>query len=463
MRADSRAITNLIDSVPALTAIRDTLTDTPFERKVFLVGGAVRDAVMGRPPSSDLDFVLEGDVSELVEFLYRSLKLTKTPAIFERFGTAMLTIRDVQCEFVNARKESYHPDSRKPDVRQGTLRDDALRRDFTVNALMADLWTAEVVDVLETGLSDLDSKVLRTPLDPGVTFSDDPLRMLRAVRFKHKLGFELDRQVIQAIKDHSGRMEIVSPERIQLELDMILLGPNRSVAMQDLMDLGLLDVLIPEFRDLVGVEQGHFHHKDVWGHTLEVLDYAPLGDLELAWACLLHDIAKPKTKTIESDGRIRFFGHESVGAEMAGTILRRLRYSNDQIQTVKRLVRNHMRVSRIEDLKKPGLRRILRDMDGVLEPFLELLDADSKAHHPDMPKQDIARLRAKLNSVKKETPVETLKSPLSGFEIISEFDLQPGERIKAIKAHLEQLVIDGELNSDDKPGAILAARKFLNR
>jgi len=463
MHADSRAVTNLIEGVPALKTIRDVLSDTPFQGKVFLIGGAVRDAILGRPTSADMDFVLEGDVAELVEKLHQWLQLPKQPVVFERFGTAMLMIEHMQCEFVSARKESYHPDSRKPEVRQGTLRDDALRRDFTVNALMADLWTAEVLDTLEVGLSDLEAKILRTPLDPSVTFADDPLRMLRAVRFKHKLGFQIDPEVIAAIKQQAHRIGIVSPERVQGELDQMLLGPSRSEAIQDLMDFGLLDILIPEFRVLIGVEQGHYHHKDVWGHTLEVLEHAAGGDLELAWACLLHDIAKPKTKTIESNGRIRFFGHELVGADMAVHILKRLRYSNEQVQIVKRLVRNHMRIANIEAIKKPGLRRLLRDMDGVLEPFLELLDADSKAHHPDMPKLDIDSLRAKLEAVRKETPVELLKSPVSGRELMAAFELEPGDQIREIKSYLEQMVLDGTLSPDDKSGAIDAARKFLNR
>ena len=444
-----------VDAV--LDAVRQAVRGTPYERDLYLVGGAVRDGLLGLPPQADVDLVTTRPVEPLVELLKPISSIP--PVVYERFGTAMLRIADVPVELVQARRESYEGGSRKPQVEPATLEDDALRRDFTANALMRRLADGELVDPTGKGLDDLRAKVLRTPLDPVETFRDDPLRMLRAVRFRWKLGFEPAPGLDEAIRREAGRLSIVSEERIRDELRKMILQPTAADAFADLMRLGLLDSFAPELRPMVGCEQGHWHHLDVWNHSLLVLRHvATRGDETLSWAALLHDVGKPETRTIDSKGHVRFFGHEELGARRTADLLRHLRLSTREVEPVARLVRNHMRLGSFEEFTPAAARRLLRDLAEDTERLLLLVDADAASLAPGVRQLDLAPVRARLAEVQAATPAEVLVSPLTGGEIMAITGLPPGEAVGRLKARLTEAVLDGRLAPGDKDGAATLIR-----
>ena len=438
---------------PAIEAIRDATIGTPFEGKVWLVGGAVRDELLCKPHLNDFDLVTTETASDLAQLLYQKGVSQIFPVEYPRFGTAMVRVQNTPIELVTARRESYTEASRKPTVEPATLLEDAQRRDFTVNALERNIYTGELHDPVGCGLQDLKDKILRTPLDPKATFYDDPLRMLRAVRFRWQLGFEPAPGLYESIKEEAERLKIISAERIRDEFTKMLCLNTAPECMQDLLDLNLIHQFAPEFESTVGFEQGNFHHLDVWGHTLLVLKNAGPGDLELSLASLLHDIAKPNTMTVDENGRIRFFTHEVVGADMARDILKRLRFPSDEIESVAKLIRNHMRLGSSKVFSASAARRLVRDMGDQLETFLQLVQADRDAHKPGFIELDLDAIRARIEEISLTTPRETLESPLSGNEIIQITGLPPGKKVGLIKQMLVEHVLDGTLNPDDKETA----------
>ena len=441
---------------PSLEAIREATIGTSFEGELWLVGGAVRDELLGIPHEADFDIVLQGSSEELAKFLYKKRISTIHPVTYERFGTAMVQVREVQIELVTARRESYDAGSRKPQVEPATLEEDALRRDFTVNTLMRNLHTEELNDPLGKGLEDLKARVLRTPLNPVETFHDDPLRMLRAVRFRWKLGFTPSRGLYGAIKNEKERLKIISGERIRDELIKMLMQPSAADALQDLMELGLLDQFAPEFEPMVGLEQGDYHHLDAWSHSLEVLRSVTKhsdADLPLRLAALLHDIGKPETKSIGENGRVHFYLHEVVGCEIADRMLRRLKFPLEQIDEVKLLIRNHMRLTGASRIHKPAARRMIRDLGDELPKLLALIEADRSAHKPGIKHPDLIGIRKTLEEVQIETPKSVLESPLQGGEIMELLNLQPGPEVGKWKVFLTEQVLDGLVQPGDKDAA----------
>ncbi|MEA2552180.1 MAG: hypothetical protein QOJ65_356 [Fimbriimonadaceae bacterium] len=444
---------------PALEAIKEATTGTPYEGQLWLVGGAVRDELLGIPHAADFDIVLQGSSQDLAKFLYKKRVSTIPPVTYERFGTAMVQVEGAQIELVTARKESYDAESRKPEVEPATLEEDALRRDFTVNTLMRNLHTAELLDPLGRGLSDLKQKVLRTPLDPVATFHDDPLRMLRAVRFRWKLGFEPAEGLYGAIKNEAHRLKIISGERIRDEVLKMLQQPTAADALQDLMHRNLLTHFAPELTALVGVDQGDYHHLDVWDHLLLTLRNAGSDDLILSLAALLHDIGKPETRFVDEQGRVRFFGHEEVGANIAEKLLRRLKLPLRDIENVSLLVRNHMRLGFGPEISASAARRLVRDLGDQLPRLLKLVEADRAAHKPGIPHPDLKQIRAVVEQVQAETPREVLQSPLEGGEIMELLSLEPGPEVGKWKSFLTEKVLDGHIAPGDKE----AARSELQR
>jgi poly(A) polymerase len=437
----------------ALDRIREATHGSKFENQLWLVGGAVRDELLGRPVSGDLDIVTELDAMELVAFLIQAGIVEGEPVTYARFGTAMIRVERSTIELVQARKESYDSQSRKPSVEQATLLDDAKRRDFTANTLLKNIHTGEPLDLLGRGKGDLTAKILRTPLDPKATFFDDPLRMLRAVRFKWKLGFEFADGLAEAIQEEVHRLNVVSAERIREEFEKILLGSNPDLALADLMDLGLLRQFLPEFVAMKGVDQGHFHHLDVWDHTLLVLKNASTNDLVLALGCLFHDIGKPATRSIDEQGATRFFSHETVGAEMAKQMLVRMKFSNSTAEEVSLLVKNHMRLGSWASPTPSAARRLVRDLGEHLDSLLDLIEADTKSLRPGVNVMDLASIKTLIEQVRTITPASELESPLSGEEIMAEMGLEPGPEVGKVKAWLLELVIEGELKPGDKEEA----------
>lgn len=429
---------------PALETIRSCVVGTPFEGDLFLVGGAVRDELLGLPGSEDLDLVTTQPSSELVHMLWDKGVCDFFPVVYERFGTAMISVGGHKVEVVQTRRESYSPRSRKPSVRPGTLLEDAQRRDFTVNALMRSLADWSLVDPLGYGLSDLKAGALRTPLEPRKTLHDDPLRMLRAVRFRHRFGFQYAEGLEEAIRKAAPRLSIISAERIRDELFKILLDPSASTALDDLFELGLLEQFLPEFLPLKGCEQGKWHHLDAWDHTRAVVgnvhSVAAEPDIVTLLSALFHDVAKPQTRTEPNPGEFHFYGHDHEGAKVARAALRRLKVPNETVESASFLVDNHMRLSSANKFGKPAIRRLIRDMGDLLERLLDLCEADRLGHKDA---ESLTELRLRIEVARAETPVETLESPLSGEEIMELLKLLPGREVGAWKAKLAEAVIEG--------------------
>jgi len=442
---------------PALDAIRTATLGTSFEGDLFLVGGAVRDELLGLPPRADFDLVTRGSSGELGQLLFLRGISTIPPVTYERFGTAMVHVADIDIEIVTARRESYDEGSRKPHVEPASYEEDARRRDFTVNTLMRNLHSGVLSDPLGVGLADLKAQVLRTPLDPVATFHDDPLRMMRAVRFRWQLGFEPASGLYEAIRETRDRLKIISFERIRDELLKMLARPTGPDALDDLRKLGLTEIFAPEFDAMVGVEQGNYHHLDVWDHTLLVIrniwriEEAPTSTDVLG--ALFHDIGKPPTRIKDEQGRTRFFGHEDVGAKMTREILRRWKFSEREIEPVVKLVRHHMRLGSSPVFTKPAARRLIRDLGDQVEPLLTLVEADASSLRPGVRALDLAPIRAQIAAVSQETPRETLESPLSGEEIMAVLGIGPGREVGKWKQFLTEKVLEGELQPGDKEAA----------
>lgn len=453
-------------SYPALDPIRTTLTQIAanggpdWRGRVFVVGGAVRDRLMGLPLKNDFDLLVDGDALALARELHQSGITDHFPVEYANFGTVMLGIHGIPVELVTARKECYRGESRKPVVEPATLFEDAERRDFTINALSEDLFTGEVIDRLGTGLADLEGRVLRTPLAPEATFHEDPLRMLRAVRFVHQLEFSPASGLYEAIASTAPRLKIISAERIQAELNKVLVLPTVSQALEDLRTTGLLAEFWPEFLDGVGMTQGDYHHLDVWGHTRAVVA-AARPTLRHRLAALFHDVGKPRTRTVEDTGRIRFFGHDDLGAEMTATMLRRLRYPGDITHEVATLVKHHMRLGGGNEFKPRSARKLLHDLGELADDLIDLCEADSKGLKASLVMPDYDEMRATLEDVRTQLPSRNPESPLTGRQLMDALGLSSGHEIGRLKAMLTEAVIEGRLAATDEAGALALAKEFL--
>jgi poly(A) polymerase len=406
--------------------------------KAWVVGGYVRDKLLDRPhPNPDV-VVERGDALKLGE-RFAELAGADPPVIFERFGTAQVTLPGHLVEFVNARAESYAPDSRKPDVRPATLDEDLRRRDFTINTLLMDL-DGKLNDPLG-GRKDLEARILRTPTDPLRTFADDPLRMLRAIRFASELGFELAPDLVPAMRQMKSRLAppVISAERISDELRRMLTSPRPRLALELLDASGLLEVVLPEVAACKGVPQSGYHTHDVFGHTLLTVEQVP-PDLVLRLAALFHDVGKPSTAT--PDGA--FTGHENVGADQARSALERLRFSQKEIDTVVKLVRLHLRpVYYSSEWSDGAVRRLARDAGPVLDRLMALARADIGASaYPEPEKLD--ELQARIQEVLSERP-SRLAPLVTGEDVMRARGIGPGPEVGRIKKRLEELVIDGEV------------------
>ncbi len=406
--------------------------------RAWVVGGYVRDKILGRAHANP-DVVVEGgDALQLAEH-FAELAGAEPPITFERFGTAQVILPGHLVEFVTARAESYSPDSRKPDVRPATLEEDLRRRDFTVNTLLMD-FDGEVHDLLG-GRKDLDAHILRTPTDPLRTFADDPLRMLRAVRFACQLDFELAPDLLPAMRAMKSRLAppVISVERTADELRRMLASDRPRLAIEVLEAGGLLETILPEVAACKGVTQTGYHTHDVYGHTLLVVERVH-GDLLLRLAALFHDVGKPSTAT--PDGA--FTGHENVGAEMARSALERFRFSQKEIETVVKLVRLHLRpVYYLSEWTDGAVTRLARDAGAQLDSLMALARADLAASaYPEPEKLD--ELQARIDAVLSERP-SRLSPLVTGEDVMRVRGIGPGPEVGRIKQRLQELVIDGEV------------------
>lgn len=441
--------------------LREATKGTPYEGKLYLVGGIVRDPLLGLPPPPDIDLVLEGDALALARFLDRRGLSDHKPVLYPRFGTAMITVDGHPVELVSARAESYEAASRKPSVRPATLLDDVLRRDFTINTLLQNLHTGEVLDLTGRARADLAAKIIRTPLEPETTFHDDPLRMLRAVRFAVRLGSQIVEETWKAIQRNAWRLNLMGPEppvvsaeRIRDEFAKIMLDREAARGLEMLREADLLRQFFPELLEMIGVTQNGWHLYDVWEHTLVALRHLPPdASLEVRLGLLLHDVAKPRTRSEDERG-VHFYEHQFVGAEMAEEMLRRLRFSNDQIRDVTALVRLHMRLGEAHpDWSDAAIKRLIRAIAPYEDALFILARCDMAAMNPDVPKTDLDALRARMDEIRRQSNVVQIASPLNGREVMEALGISPGPAVREAKDFLVNEVIEGRLAEGDKEAA----------
>jgi len=440
---------------PTLRTAAKAIQQAGWADRCWLVGGAVRDDLLGRASKTDIDIVVVGDALQVARELFDQGIASGPPVVYARFGTAMVQVEGLTLELATSRAESYSPGSRKPTVRPASLDADARRRDFTVNTLLRSVATGELFDPLGSGLDDLAARVLRTPGDPAASFTDDPLRLYRAVRFRWQLDFAYAPGLPEAIRTEAHRAVSLSAERVRDELSLLLLLDRPGSALDEAEAFGLLERVSPEFARMREVGKGKYHHLDAWHHTCAVVEAAP-PDLVTRLAAWLHDIGKPATAG-ERAGEKTFYGHEVVGSQMALAVLRGLRFPEDVTKRVGQLVRGHMRFSSPQGPGPAGLRRVVRDFGGDTARLLDLVEADRSALRPGVALGDLCGLRRRLEEVQSVTPREALGSPLTGEEVMEVLRLSPGRRVGEWKQALAEAVLEGEVPAGDKD----AAREWL--
>ena len=439
---------------PVFTTVSQAAREQGLE--AYIVGGFVRDLILNRP-NKDIDFVCIGSGIEWASKVGE--KLGDLPvSVFKNFGTAMIRHGEYELEFVGARKESYRQDSRKPIVEDGTLEEDQKRRDFTINALAISLNEHNFGELIDPfgGVDHLKQKMIRTPLDPNVTFSDDPLRMMRAIRFASQLNFDIDPDTFQSILDNQERLKIVSMERIIEETNKIILSPIPSYGFKLLFHSGLLKQFFPEMVALQGVEYvDNKAHKDNFYHTLQVLDNVSKmsNDLWLRWSAILHDIAKPLTKRFEPGHGWTFHGHEDKGARMVPGIFKRFKLPlNDRMQFVQKLVRLHLRpIVLAYDVTDSAVRRLLFEAGDDTDALMKLCRADITSKNSEKVKKylmNFERVEQKMVEVEKKDHVRNFQPPITGDEIIRMLNLPPGPIIGEIKEQIKEAILEGEIKND---------------
>lgn len=429
--------------------------------ETYVVGGFVRDLILGRP-SKDIDFVCVGSGIRLAKEVAGLIQEQEVNlAVFKSFGTAMIRFGDREIEFVGARKESYRSDSRKPIVEDGTLEDDQKRRDFTINAMAIGLNKNNFGELIDpfNGINDLKLKMIRTPLDAEMTFSDDPLRMMRAIRFASQLGFDIAPDTFDAISKNKTRIEIVSMERITDELNKIILSPSPSYGFKLLYYCGLLDIIFPELVALKGTETiDNKTHKDNFYHTLKVLDNVAENsdNLWLRWAAILHDIAKPVTKRYDPKSGWTFHGHEERGARMVPNIFRKFKLPmNEKMKYVQKLVRLHLRpISLVSDeITDTAVRRLLFETGDEIEDLMTLVRADITSRDTVKVKKFLSnfdKVEKKFQEVEEKDKIRNFQPPVSGEDIMATFNIKPSKVVGEIKNEIKEAILDGRIKNEFK-------------
>lgn len=439
--------------------------------EAYVIGGWVRDCLLNREHSEkDIDIVVIGNGIELARKTAKKINPDIRVSIFRNFGTAMFRWANYEIEFVGARKESYRPASRKPVVESGSLEDDQRRRDFTINALAISLNKDTYGELLDPfgGRDDLRRKIIRTPLDPGVTFSDDPLRMIRAVRFATQLGFSIEKKTFEALAENAGRIRIVSPERIITEINKIIMCNKPSGGFRLLEKSGLLAIIFPELNNMKGVERKNGRtHKDNFLHSLEVLDNIAreTDNIWLRWAALLHDIAKPLTKKYSRETGWSFHGHEYRGSKMIPDIFRKLKLPlNKHMRYVQKLVGLHLRpiVLSQEEITDSAIRRLLFEAGDDIDDLMLLCEADITSKNEKRKirhLENFAIVREKLREIEEKDAIRNFQPPVKGEEIINTFGIRPGKKVGLIKNAIRDAILDGIIPNEHRAARDLMIKK----
>lgn len=442
---------------PVFKVASEIVTEQNLE--AYVIGGFVRDLILDRP-SKDIDIVVIGSGLDLAKACADKLRVKKV-SVFERFGTAQFRYKDLEVEFVGARKESYRSDSRKPTVENGSLQDDQNRRDFSINALALSLHKDNFGDIIDPfgGLVDLEKQIIRTPLEPAKTYSDDPLRMMRAIRFATQLDFKIERESLEAISENASRLQIISRERIMDELNKIILSKTPSRGFKLLYSTKLLHEFFPEMVALQGIEtRDGKAHKDNFYHTLEVLDNISenTDDLWLRWAAIMHDIAKPPTKRFDKKVGWTFHGHEDLGARMVPKIFKRLKLPLDvKMKYVQKLVRLHLRpISLVKGfVTDSAVRRLLFEAGDDVDDLMTLCNADITSKNDfkvKKYKKNFEEVKQKLLDVEEKDRIRNFQPPVSGDLIMKTFGLEPCAEIGVLKKEIKEAILEGVIKNDEK-------------
>ncbi|MBT4222704.1 MAG: HD domain-containing protein [Cryomorphaceae bacterium] len=456
MKSYSEKIFNALD-LDIFKIISDTADKLEF--KTYIVGGFVRDIILNRSVKKDIDIMCVGSGIDLAKAVQKKINSSAKVNIFKRYGTAMINYADYQIEFVGSRKESYSKDSRNPSVESGDFMDDMLRRDFTINTLAISLNSKKYGELVDTfgGLNDLEQKIIITPLEPNKTFSDDPLRMLRAVRFASQLNFNIDQNTKDSIIENSHRLKILSPERIADEINKILMCENPSIGFKNLEKMKLLQDIIPELIDLKGVEEVEGQtHKDNFYHTLEVVDNISknTSNIWLRWAALLHDVGKAPTKKFDKKIGWTFHGHEYIGSKMVKKIFERLNLPlNETLKYVQKIVMMSSRPIVISEdiVTDSAVRRLIYDAGNSIDDLLTLCEADitTKNIKKSVKYQNNFKVvRKKIRDVEERDSIRNFQPPITGEVIMKHFNIKPCKEIGIIKEKIKNAILDGEILND---------------
>ena len=456
MKSYSEKIFNALD-LDIFKIISDTADKLEF--KTYIVGGFVRDIILNRSVKKDIDIMCVGSGIDLAKAVQKKINSSAKVNIFKRYGTAMINYADYQIEFVGSRKESYSKDSRNPSVESGDFMDDMLRRDFTINTLAISLNSKKYGELVDTfgGLNDLEQKIIITPLEPNKTFSDDPLIMLRAVRFASQLNFNIDQNTKDSIIENSHRLKILSPERIADEINKILMCENPSIGFKNLEKMKLLQDIIPELIDLKGVEEVEGQtHKDNFYHTLEVVDNISknTSNIWLRWAALLHDVGKAPTKKFDKKIGWTFHGHEYIGSKMVKKIFERLNLPlNETLKYVQKIVMMSSRPIVISEdiVTDSAVRRLIYDAGNSIDDLLTLCEADitTKNIKKSLKYQNNFKVvRNKIRDVEERDSIRNFQPPITGEVIMKHFNIKPCKEIGIIKEKIKNAILDGEILND---------------